>query len=47
MLLDSGSAGFYYRIDPLKQIGFKVNDLKNITWDGFVTIGKWMLSFNS
>lgn len=37
---DSGVTGFYYRTDYLEQAGFKADDLKNITWDRFIEIGK-------
>lgn len=37
---DSGVVGFFYRSDILAEAGFKAEDLKNITWDQFIEIGK-------
>jgi len=37
---DSGVVGFFYRSDILAEAGFKAEDLKNITWDRFIEIGK-------
>jgi len=37
---DSGVVGFFYRSDILSEAGFKAEDLKNITWDQFIEIGK-------
>lgn len=37
---DSGVTGYYYRTDILTQAGFKEEDLKNITWERFIEIGK-------
>ena len=37
---DSGVVGFFYRSDILAESGFKAEDLKNITWDRFIEIGK-------
>lgn len=37
---DSGVAGFYYRKDYLEKAGYSEEDLKNITWDKYIEIGK-------
>jgi len=37
---DSGVAGLFYRSDYLAQAGHKADDLKDITWDDFIKIGK-------
>lgn len=37
---DSGVAGLYVRTDYLKQAGYTVQDLTNITWDRYIEIGK-------
>ena len=37
---DSGVAGMFYRTDLLEQAGFTADDMKNITWDRFIEIGK-------
>lgn len=37
---DSGSAGMYYRIDLFEQAGYTADDLKDITWNELVEIGK-------
>ena len=37
---DSGVAVFFYRRDYLEQAGYKPDDLKDLTWDKFIEIGK-------
>lgn len=37
---DAGTVGLFYRSDILAKAGFKASDLKNITWDRFIEIGK-------
>lgn len=37
---DSGVTGMYVRTDYLKQAGYTADDLKNITWDQYIEIGK-------
>jgi lactose/L-arabinose transport system substrate-binding protein len=37
---DSGVAGLFYRSDYLAQAGYKAADLKDITWDDLIRIGK-------
>jgi len=37
---DSGVAGWFYRRDYFEQAGINPEDLKNITWDEFIEIGK-------
>ncbi|WP_322907259.1 ABC transporter substrate-binding protein [Paenibacillus campi] len=37
---DSGVTGLYVRTDYLKQAGYTPDDLKNITWDQYIEIGK-------
>lgn len=37
---DSGVAGFFYRRDYIEQAGIDPEELKNITWDKFIEIGK-------
>jgi len=37
---DSGVAGLFYRSDYLAQAGYKADDLKDITWDDLIKIGK-------
>lgn len=37
---DSGVAGMFYRTDILEEAGYKSEDLKNITWNQFIEIGK-------
>jgi len=37
---DSGVTGFFYRTDYLSEAGYSADDLKNITWDRLVEIGK-------
>lgn len=37
---DAGAIGFFYRADLLEEAGFQAADLKNITWDQFIEIGK-------
>jgi len=37
---DSGVAGLFYRSDYLTQAGYSADDLKDITWDDLVKIGK-------
>ena len=50
---DSGSAGLYYRTDYLSEAGYSEEDMKDLTWSQFVTIGedvkektgKWFVAF--
>ncbi len=37
---DSGSAGLYYRTDYLSEAGYSEEDMKDLTWSQFVTIGE-------
>ena len=37
---DSGVAGLFYRTDILEQAGYKADDLKDITWEKYIEIGK-------
>ena len=37
---DAGVTGLFYRTDYLEQAGFTADDLKDITWDRFIEIGK-------
>ncbi|MGV8980684.1 ABC transporter substrate-binding protein [Clostridium sp.] len=37
---DSGVSGMFYRTDILAQAGYKPADMKDITWDQFIKIGK-------
>ncbi len=37
---DSGATGMFYRTDYLEAAGFTADDLKDITWDRFIEIGK-------
>lgn len=37
---DSGSAALFYRTDYIKQAGYTDDDMKNITWDKYIEIGK-------
>jgi lactose/L-arabinose transport system substrate-binding protein len=37
---DTGVTGMYYRKDLLAQAGFTEKDMKDITWDRFIEIGK-------
>ncbi|SFI72387.1 lactose/L-arabinose transport system substrate-binding protein [Paenibacillus sp. UNC496MF] len=37
---DSGVAGLYVRTDYLKQAGYTIDDLQDITWDQYIEIGK-------
>jgi len=37
---DSGVTGLFYRSDYLEQAGYKADDLKDLTWDKFIQIGK-------
>jgi lactose/L-arabinose transport system substrate-binding protein len=37
---DSGVTGVFYRSDYLADAGYKADDLKDITWDQFIEIGK-------
>jgi len=37
---DSGVTGLFYRADYLEQAGYKADDLKDLTWDKFIQIGK-------
>ena len=41
---DSGVAGLFYRSDYLAQAGYKADDLKDITWDDLIKIGKDVLA---
>lgn len=40
---DSGVTGFYYRSDYLEEAGYSADDLKDLTWDEFIEIGKVVL----
>lgn len=50
---DSGSAGLYYRTDYLNEAGYTEQDMQDLTWSEFVSIGKevkkktgkWFLAF--
>lgn len=37
---DSGVAGLFYRTDLIEQAGYKAEDMKNMTWDKYIEIGK-------
>jgi lactose/L-arabinose transport system substrate-binding protein len=37
---DSGVASLFYRTDYIEQAGYKKEDMKNITWDKYIEIGK-------
>ncbi len=37
---DSGVAGLFYRSDYLEEAGYKEDDLKDITWNDYIKIGK-------
>ena len=37
---DSGVSGMFYRTDILAKAGYKAEDMKDITWDEFIKIGK-------
>ncbi|MEO8243629.1 MAG: extracellular solute-binding protein [bacterium] len=37
---DSGVSGLFYRSDLLAEAGYKADDLKDITWDQLIDIGK-------
>ncbi|MFT5871454.1 MAG: lactose/L-arabinose transport system substrate-binding protein [Clostridium sp.] len=37
---DSGVSGMFYRKDILAKAGYKAEDMKDITWDQFIKIGK-------
>ncbi|MCA1023809.1 ABC transporter substrate-binding protein [Halobacillus litoralis] len=37
---DTGVMGLYFRTDYLEEAGFTMEDLKNITWDEYIAIGK-------
>lgn len=37
---DTGASGLYYRTDILAKAGYTDADLKNITWDKYIEIGK-------
>ena len=37
---DSGVTGLFYRADYLEEAGYKADDLKDLTWDKFIQIGK-------
>jgi lactose/L-arabinose transport system substrate-binding protein len=41
---DSGDTGLFYRSDILSQAGYSADDLKDITWDQFIDIGKNVLA---
>ncbi len=38
--VDSGTAAFAYRVDLLKECGYTIKDVTDITWDEFDEIGK-------
>lgn len=37
---DTGVMGLYFRTDYLEEAGYTMEDLKNITWDEYIAIGK-------
>lgn len=37
---DSGTAGLFYRIDILNQAGYTEDDMRDLTWDEFIKIGR-------
>lgn len=37
---DSGVASLFYRTDYIEQAGYKKEDMKNLTWDKYIEIGK-------
>lgn len=37
---DSGVGVLFYRIDLIEKAGFNENDMKNLTWDRYIEIGK-------
>lgn len=37
---DSGVSGLFYRTDLIEQAGYKAEDMKDITWDKYLEIGK-------
>ncbi|MEN8906864.1 MAG: extracellular solute-binding protein, partial [Clostridiales bacterium] len=37
---DTGVAGLFYRADYMKEIGYSKEDMKNLTWDEYMSIGK-------
>lgn len=37
---DSGVTGLFYRLDYLEEAGYKTENLENITWDEYISIGK-------
>ena len=38
--VDNGTAIMAYRVDLLEECGYKIEDMKGITWDKFLEIGK-------
>lgn len=37
---DTGPASLFYRLDIIEQAGYTEDDMRNITWDEFIEIGK-------
>lgn len=37
---DSGVCGLFYRIDVIKSAGYTEQDMRNLTWDKYIEIGK-------
>ena len=37
---DSGVCGLFYRVDIIKAAGYTEDDMRNLTWDKFIEIGK-------
>jgi len=40
---DTGATALYYRVDLLEQAGYSEADMEDLTWDGFIEIGKDVL----
>lgn len=41
---DSGVSGMFYRTDYLEEAGYSLDDMQDITWDEFITIGEDVLA---
>lgn len=37
---DSGAAGLFYRLDLIRQAGFREQDMQDLTWEQYIRIGK-------
>lgn len=37
---DTGATSLFYRLDVIEKAGYTENDMKNLTWDKFIEIGK-------